>query len=44
VKFHDGEPFDAAAAKFSLERHLNSEGLVPQAELGASKPSTWSIP
>src|SRR4051812_8083193 len=23
VKFHDGEPFDAEAAKFSLERHLN---------------------
>src|SRR5262249_24389216 len=22
VKFHDGEAFDAAAAKFSLERHL----------------------
>src|SRR5437868_15219878 len=23
VKFHDGEPFDAEAAKYSLERHLN---------------------
>ena len=22
VKFHDGEPFDAEAAKFSIERHL----------------------
>src|ERR1700736_6691849 len=22
VKFHDGEPFDAKAAKYSLERHL----------------------
>src|SRR6195952_2106432 len=22
VKFHDGEPFNAEAAKFSLERHL----------------------
>src|SRR5260370_35099963 len=26
VKFHDGEPFDAEAAKFSLERHLNMQG------------------
>jgi len=26
VKFHDGEPFDAEAAKFSLERHLNFPG------------------
>ena len=31
VKFHDGEPFDAEAAKYSLDRHLNDEGLVPQA-------------
>src|ERR1700723_797388 len=23
VKFHDGEPFDAEAAKFSIERHIN---------------------
>src|SRR6202011_3204069 len=22
VKFHDGEPFDAEAAKFSIERHM----------------------
>ena len=26
VKFHDGEPFDAEAAKFSLERHLTHAG------------------
>src|SRR5713101_6145128 len=26
VKFHDGEPFDAAAVKFSIERHLNLPG------------------
>src|SRR3954468_14733673 len=26
VKFHDGEPFDAGAAKYSLERHLTMQG------------------
>src|SRR3979411_2476340 len=26
VKFHDGEPFDAEAAKFSIERHMNFPG------------------
>src|ERR1700729_3435787 len=26
VKFHDGETMDAAAVKFSLERHLNLPG------------------
>jgi peptide/nickel transport system substrate-binding protein len=26
VKFHDGEPFNAEAAKFSLERHLTMTG------------------
>src|ERR1700751_5413192 len=26
VKFQDGEPMDAAAVKFSIERHLNMEG------------------
>src|ERR1700742_1746795 len=26
VKFHDGETFDAEAAKFSLERHLTFPG------------------
>ena len=26
VKFHDGEKFDAEAAKFSLERHLTMQG------------------
>src|SRR3954451_11371241 len=25
VKFHDGEPLNAEAAKFSLERHLNMQ-------------------
>src|SRR5262249_12160161 len=26
VKFHDGEPLDAEAAKFSLERHMTTTG------------------
>jgi peptide/nickel transport system substrate-binding protein len=26
VKFHDGEPLDAAAVKFSIERHLTMPG------------------
>ncbi len=33
VKFHDGEPFDAEAAKFSLERHLNMQGSFRKAEI-----------
>jgi len=33
VKFHDGEPFDAAAAKFSLERHLTLPGSFRKPEL-----------
>src|SRR6476660_4035861 len=35
VKFHDGEPFDAEAAKFSLERHLNMQGSFRKPELAA---------
>src|SRR3954447_13691795 len=35
VKFHDGEPFDAEAAKFSLERHLNMPGSFRRPELAA---------
>src|SRR4029079_17698684 len=30
VKFQDGEPFDAEAAKFSLDRHLTFTGSVRQ--------------
>src|SRR6201995_2953094 len=30
VKFQDGEPFDAEAAKFSLERHLTFPGSFPK--------------
>ena len=33
VKFHDGEPFDAAAAKFSLDRHLTMQGSFRRAEI-----------
>jgi peptide/nickel transport system substrate-binding protein len=33
VKFHDGEPFNAEAAKFNLERHLNMQGSFRKAEI-----------
>ncbi|MEA2881122.1 MAG: peptide/nickel transport system substrate-binding protein [Bradyrhizobium sp.] len=33
VKFHDGEPFDAEAAKFSIERHLTLTGSFRKPEL-----------
>jgi len=33
VKFHDGEPMDAEAAKFSLERHLTMQGSFRKPEL-----------
>src|ERR1700751_4534045 len=35
VKFHDGEPLDAAAVKFSLERHLTLPGSNRKAEISA---------
>jgi peptide/nickel transport system substrate-binding protein len=35
VKFHDGEALDAAAAKYSLERHLNMAGSFRKPELAA---------
>jgi peptide/nickel transport system substrate-binding protein len=35
VKFHDGEPLDATAVKFSLERHLNLPGSNRKAEISA---------
>jgi peptide/nickel transport system substrate-binding protein len=35
VKFHDGETFDAEAAKYSLERHLTMTGSFRKPELAA---------
>ncbi len=35
VTFHDGEKFDAAAAKFNIERHLNLPGSNRKAEISA---------
>jgi peptide/nickel transport system substrate-binding protein len=35
VKFHDGEPLDAAAAKYSLDRHLSWKSSVRKSELSS---------
>ena len=35
VKFHDGEPMDAAAAKYSLDRHLSWKFSVRKSELSS---------
>ncbi len=35
VKFQDGEAFDAEAAKYSLERHLNMKGSFRKPEISA---------
>src|SRR3954463_10343272 len=35
VKFHDGEPFDAEAAKFSVERHLTLPNSFRKSELAS---------
>src|SRR5262249_31330209 len=33
VKFHDGEPFNAEATKFNIERHLTMQGSFRKAEI-----------
>ena len=35
MKFHDGEPLDAAAAKYSLERHFTMQGSFRKPEIAA---------
>jgi peptide/nickel transport system substrate-binding protein len=35
VKFHDGETLDAAAVKYSLERHLNMQGSFRRSEINS---------
>src|SRR5271169_4270201 len=35
VKFHDGDPFDAAAVKFSIERHLTLPGSTRKSDISA---------
>src|SRR2546430_9747940 len=43
VKFHDGEPFDAEAAKFSIDRHISFQGSrSEERRVGEECRSRWS--
>jgi len=37
VKFHDGEPFNAEAVRFNIERHLSTPGSFRKSEIGEIK-------
>ena len=37
VKFHDGEPFNAEAVRFNIERHLTTPGSFRKSEIGEIK-------
>jgi peptide/nickel transport system substrate-binding protein len=37
VKFHDGEPFNAEAVRFNIERHLTTPGSFRKSEIGDIK-------
>ena len=37
VKFHDGEPFNAEAVRFNIERHLTTPGSFRKSEIGEVK-------
>jgi len=37
VKFHDGEPFNAEAVRFNIERHLSTPGSFRKSEIGDIK-------
>jgi peptide/nickel transport system substrate-binding protein len=37
VRFHDGEPFNAEAVRFNIERHLTTPGSFRKSEIGEIK-------